>query len=128
MINDEFFPLPLIRIEQDKNGIKITTKQGEVLIEWSKKQLEDSKTEKDMTYYVQLAKRDPDLFLKKLGYQKITNNQKVFYIPDDISEPIISDVIFKVQGISSDSVDLINIKDPDKVYTDINLDKIEPFD
>ena len=128
MINDKSFSLPLIRVEQDKNGVKITTKRGEILIEWSTKQLIDRKIEKDMAYYVQLAQRDPDLFLKKLGYQKITNDQKVFYIPDDISEPIISDVIFKVQDISSNSADLINVKNPEKVYTNISLDDIEPFD
>lgn len=128
MINNTSFSLPLIRVEQDKNGVKIKTKRGEILIEWSIKQLTDRQIEKEMAYYVQLANRDPDLLLKKLGYQKITNNQKVFYIPDDVSEPIISDVIFKVQDIFSNSADLINVKDPEKVYTNISLDDIEPFD
>lgn len=128
MENNKSFSLPLIRIEQNKNGVKILTKRGEILIEWNNKQLKDREVEKNMTYYVQLAQRDPDLFFKKLGYQKITNDQKVFYIPDDISEPIISDVIFKVQDINSDSADLINVKNPEKVYTNISLNEIEPFD
>jgi len=127
MKNKKYFSRPLIKVEQTDDFTKIKDESGNVLIEWALKDLIHMDTRKERDNYVKLAKTDPRLLLLKLGYDEFKKHQKVFYIPNDVLEPVIVDVIFRIRMLYDDCADLINVKDPKIIHRYIDLTDLEPF-
>lgn len=127
MKTSKYFSCPDLRVEQTEDYTRIINSEGEILKEWTLKDVVDMNKRSQRDNYVKLVEKDPKLAMLKLGYREYKKDMKVFYLPKHVLKPILTDSIFRIKFITNDKADIVNVKDPKIVYRSVNLTELEPF-